>query len=387
MRKPWVIGLISIIPGLGLIVIGRVRWGIIVGIIVAFCAVIGLSAPWETISITGYTMAIIAWITQEYYAVLMAQKLSLDEAKTADPLSHSAGMSPDPNASVGERRLHKARQELSQLLLPGESLKIALHAVVDGPSNLSILFNVVLTLITQTATVTSREGYSIYLGITDSDLLITDIDRLGNPEEPRRIPLDRAKLIKFTEGLLSDQIVIDIDQPKPLHVSTSRIMRSGTQQLVAMLTANSTTAVDLERNAKERFEKQPPVAPINQTTKFSQGIQKQPSIKASTFIMNAGISALFLLIGYAIGFGVFRNIFIQDQWTKEIVDNILLHLFCWIPLAFLIACALAALIVLGQSRLKLSGRTAYFLNSSISLVLGAIAYLPLQLLLIIGAAF
>jgi hypothetical protein len=85
MKKPWVIGLISILPGLGFIVLGKIIQGLIVFIVVGYFALLGYLINHEEVSVIFYTLALIAWITQLYYAISIARRSARVEAGLVTP--------------------------------------------------------------------------------------------------------------------------------------------------------------------------------------------------------------------------------------------------------------------------------------------------------------
>jgi hypothetical protein len=130
VKKPWVIGLLSVVPGLGLIVLGEVRQGLGVMAIMAFLAFLVEFAPWEIVNAASCVLGF-AWVSQLYYAVIVAQRLAHVEAGVVLPARPLAPT--PPGASLGERLLHKVRQSVMQQRLPGETLRVAIAGQV-GPS-------------------------------------------------------------------------------------------------------------------------------------------------------------------------------------------------------------------------------------------------------------
>ena len=76
--------------------------------------------------------------------------------------------------------------------------------------------------------------------------------------------------------------------------------------------------------------------------------------------------------------------FFVDDTSQDISST---NRSCCVSETLPTACAIAVLTVLGQSRLKISTYTARIFNGIISVIVGAIAYAPFQLVLIIGAGF
>jgi hypothetical protein len=72
VKKPGVIGLLSVVPGLGLIILSEVRQGLGVMVIVALLAFLVELAPWEIVNAASCVLGF-AWVSQLYYAVIVAQ--------------------------------------------------------------------------------------------------------------------------------------------------------------------------------------------------------------------------------------------------------------------------------------------------------------------------
>jgi hypothetical protein len=89
-----------------------------------------LLIPSETIAITGVTVGMIGWITQGTYAVLLARRLARVGAGLTLPVRQVQIAPAPPGASSAEKRLHKARQTVLELLNPGENLKVGLPGLL-----------------------------------------------------------------------------------------------------------------------------------------------------------------------------------------------------------------------------------------------------------------
>jgi hypothetical protein len=190
MRKPWLIALLSMIPGLGLSVLGEVRKGLL-AFILTILPFLGLMVPWEVVSATGLTLGLIVWITQGYYAVVLAQRQARAEAGTSLPEGPAASAPPAPGASFGDRRLHGASQAVMQLLQPGEHLSVALQGATEMQSTTSTLLNLGKAASGAPPDIPSIR--QVYLGITEHDLVLVRTDAFGKASELQRIPLGQGR--------------------------------------------------------------------------------------------------------------------------------------------------------------------------------------------------
>jgi hypothetical protein len=132
MKKPWVMGLLSIIPGLGFFLLGRIRQGFFLWLLVGGLVAIGLFSSGENLSVTVYTLAFIAWITQGIFAILFARSQARTEAGLDLLVREVSIAPPQPDASRGKKHLHKARVSVLDLLEQGEDLKAAVIMARPG---------------------------------------------------------------------------------------------------------------------------------------------------------------------------------------------------------------------------------------------------------------
>jgi len=225
MKKPWVVGVLSIIPGLGFWVLGKIRPGFIVSIITSGFGILGyLTSPWENLSITFYTLALIAWVSQGYYAILLAQSKARSKAGLDLPVRQVSIAPPPQDASLGEKHLHKARQTVMELLQPNENLKIAIEGRTGTTSFLrTLLLGPSLNI------------RVVYLGVTEHQLIFVNTDKIGKPSELQRIPFSQVTWATSKESQLTDWIDIQIGETNHLKIEVPRSSRNATQQILAVL--------------------------------------------------------------------------------------------------------------------------------------------------------
>ena len=104
MRGPWVIGILSIVPGLGLLTLGRVIPGLAATALMAVAGIFASLAPSETVAQVALTVAFIVWVVQGYYAVVIAQRTARSEAGDSLPEREVSIAPPPQGASLAERR-------------------------------------------------------------------------------------------------------------------------------------------------------------------------------------------------------------------------------------------------------------------------------------------
>ena len=232
MKKPWAIGLISIVPGLGLIILGEARKGLAAFVATA-AFFIAMFASGEIVPTTAFAFFLIAWIVQAYYAIVIAQRIGRKQAGLALPEWPVSIAPPPPGASRAQKAQHNATVTVLKLLPPGEQLQLALQ----GTTGMASAGETLLDLAGAASGVPPgpREIRQVYLGITPQNLVLVKTDAFGAPSELKRVPLGHVSLLKANEGPLSDDVVIDIGEAKALHVGIGRAFREATHQLIGVL--------------------------------------------------------------------------------------------------------------------------------------------------------
>ncbi|MGE5250823.1 MAG: hypothetical protein ACM3QS_11495, partial [Bacteroidota bacterium] len=143
MRKPWVIGLLSLVPGLGLLVLGEVRKALAAVGAVALLAAGALAFRNDTVFTIVFVLAVVVWTLQWMMALTEAQRQAGIESGTAPTVRPVTPAPLAPSASASERSLHKARQALMEVMPPAENLRVALNGFTGVPSLGSILLALV----------------------------------------------------------------------------------------------------------------------------------------------------------------------------------------------------------------------------------------------------
>jgi hypothetical protein len=232
MKKSWVIAMLSIIPGLGFIALGKAGIGLGVFALVAILALLAGNAPTEDLSTTGFTVALIAWITQWYYAIKMAKEQAQVGAGVTQPVWQGSPNLPRAQAAIEDIQSSKARQTMQPLLEPGEDLQVVLYGSKRLPVS-KILSEVLYALLTRVYL--DRADSKIYLGLTERVLILIQFDQFGKPDTLQRFPLNRVRLISSSQGWLSDKVLIQFGEARPLQITIDASMRERTHQLVAIL--------------------------------------------------------------------------------------------------------------------------------------------------------
>jgi hypothetical protein len=230
MRRPWIIGALSIVPGLGIIALGRIVPGLAVMASIAVLGFLALLDPAGTIAQLAFSVGLIIWVTQGYYAIALARRLAQSRSGSTIPEREAATEPLPPGASFADKRAHEARMAVAPLLEPSETLRVVIHGSTDTtPIGLALM-----DLVTG-ASSDQPESRQLYLGITEHDLVLVEIDAFGKPSHLQRIPLAKVKLGEFRQGILSDVLALDVDASQSLRIGVARMMRQRTRQLADLI--------------------------------------------------------------------------------------------------------------------------------------------------------
>lgn len=141
-----------------------------------------------------------------------------------------------PGVPSLERRLEKARQSMQEHHAPGEHLQVALLGSLGGPS-LSQLGLELLAALTGGTAGGRLDTQPVLIGLTEQELVIVELHVLNRRTKLKRWPRSQVRLVEFKQGPLTDELIMDVGQAKPLGIQVSRLDRPGTQQLLDNLSS------------------------------------------------------------------------------------------------------------------------------------------------------
>jgi hypothetical protein len=251
MKKPWAIGLISVIPGLGLVVLGETKKGvaafaITAALFLAFYLGVFVNDN-SALATLGFVLFPMAWVLQWIYAVVLAQRHSRQQAGSALAERPVSIAPPPPGASAAQKGLHKATVKVLKLLPEGEQLKLALDGVTGTFPTTADHIDLVNSILNLVGLILRWPGAglgppsrisdirTVYVGLTPHNLVLVKTDALGGPSELKRIPLSQVSLVKAAEGRLADDVILEIGEVKPLHVRIRKAYRGATRGLTRSL--------------------------------------------------------------------------------------------------------------------------------------------------------
>lgn len=285
MKKPWVIGLLSIIPGLGFFVLGKIREGFIASIITVGLIILSfLTSDSENFSATAFAIAIVAWGSQLVFAILLTPNETRSEMGLVLPKREVFIAPPSKDASLEEKHQYNIRKTVLGLLQPDENLKIVLSGQTG---TVPLLQALIFSLLWSPPAVTL-----VYLGITEKHLIFINTDQLGKPSELQRLPFNQVVLANSREGVLSDRINIQVGDTKPLSIDVPRSSREATRQFIRYLTG---TPYD-NRISSTRVHKPGPFTSLRHNLNTKHPILASGLLGASGGIVGTIIAALALFI-------------------------------------------------------------------------------------------
>jgi hypothetical protein len=217
-KSPFIIGIASIIPGLGFWILGKKRLAGTAAVVVIGAYVIYVAAPWEFLYALSCNVAIIGWFLQIVYAVYEAQaikKVTSGEMEAARPSERKIEIPAD--IPRREKLPYKAKEIIREQLDPGEIIQDAI---------------MVFTM-SYMRGASSMKQY--YLGLLSDQLMLVGTDLFGKPVSVKRIPFYKIDQAKFKKGLINDQIILSVAGEKKIRLNINRIQREHTERFREVL--------------------------------------------------------------------------------------------------------------------------------------------------------
>ena len=226
MQSPFVVGVLSIIPGLGFFVLGQPKRGIsAIGIIVGLF-IFGLFVPSELLSQISLQLFVVAWIGEIYYAVQTANLLKKQQSGETVVPHEVTPIAPAPHGlSANEKLAYKVRETVRQQLNVGEHLVDAIAAQTLPSAGAHILIGAAAAFATK----------AYYVGLTEKSLVMIEQDFTGKPADVKRIPLSDIKSSEYKKQRLLDSLILDFGKKKTVKLNVSYRLRPQTQAIFAGL--------------------------------------------------------------------------------------------------------------------------------------------------------
>ncbi|HWQ46613.1 MAG TPA: hypothetical protein VN376_07085 [Longilinea sp.] len=201
--SPFVAGLASIIPGLGLFLLKK-RWGGLLAFGLVAAAAIGFYfAQTRFAAQLFFDAFFFIWLVQAIIAISFArnqQRLAKGEMQA--PRQVSSSIPVPSNLSRKEKQAYKVRETVKQQLTPDERLYIVLSVIEQPPASAHIIGSPVL------------QTHQYTIGLTDNNLVRLEYDMWGKLEGVSRIPISSIQTLKLTGLSAMRFLEITIDGKK-----------------------------------------------------------------------------------------------------------------------------------------------------------------------------
>ena len=225
MKSPFMIGLLSIVPGLGFFVLGKPRRGFwVIGILFSLLFIF-LFTRSEFITSISFSLILIVWIGQIILASQSARLLKRQQAgEVAQPREKEKIVTP-PGLSLKEKGVYRIRETVRQQLNPGENLLEALVAQSGASVGAYALFGAFAVF----------KMRQYYVGLTEESLILIEQDNFGNHADIKRIPLEDIKSSKLNKRILYDDLMLDLGDKKLFKLQITTGMRRLTMSIYEKL--------------------------------------------------------------------------------------------------------------------------------------------------------
>jgi hypothetical protein len=223
MRSPVVVQIASIIPGLGLWIVGKRREAVIVALLFSACVVFFLFSPWDTISQLAFFAGIMLWAVQigvAYYEAMILKKIAKENYQRAREVGTIGA--PPPHLNRTEKMDHKWSEMLSRQLQPGERLLTHIYGRQVG------LFQ----------TWSSTSFYRVAL--LEDKIMLMILSIFNKPAIFRKIAFDGIETLELQKGLVSDTLKIKVKGEKLLRLQVTRNQRERAMRIMDSMKRETT---------------------------------------------------------------------------------------------------------------------------------------------------
>jgi hypothetical protein len=209
------ISIASIIPGLGLWLIGKRRHAAIAAVLVFGFLFLFLFSPWETLTSLSCNIMLFVWAMQSFYAGYEARVAQAIKSGTLQTTKESMPITPPPSdLNRFEKASFKAKEYVRQQLEVGELILDAIPA----------------SQMSATQGISSYQLY--YVGLLENTFAIVSTDFMGKPAGIERIKFASIQNVTVKHGFLQDNLTMASDSKKKLVLKVPRGLRAHTDNFV-----------------------------------------------------------------------------------------------------------------------------------------------------------
>jgi hypothetical protein len=229
MYIPWLVGLVSIIPGFGFWLIHQRRRALgAMILVVGFFVIYYLAAHfswWQPLIQFFRYVVFTLWIGQMVFAADTARLIN-ERAKKPSKAVRKPGWenTTPPGLNRRQRFIYRTRILVNQQLGNGEKLIAAVMGtyLAERKDGVSIQFPM----------------RTRYVGLTEKTLFLIELDLLGDPMLVERLPLERVKNAGFKQGILTDALRIELNEDKIIEMKVPFQLRGETLIMAKELIKN-----------------------------------------------------------------------------------------------------------------------------------------------------
>lgn len=310
MRKPQIIALASIIPGLGFWLLGQHRRAAqafiitLLGAVVAYAVHQATSIPLLQAASLGAFL--IPWAVQAQWAANSAWQLS---KRPQDPARQAKETDMDAvggsSFSQGEKLLERVEDIAVQQLEAHETLL----AVVPGSR----------TEVEETPQARIEHPYQMYyLALTETDLLIMEADWGGVPIAVDRIPRRQIEELHYFPGLTSGRLTLKITGKEQIEYQVGRAFLKEAQRLYDEINPSSqeTPELPVKRNTVPSLPRSQEEQKPSRIEKARKWFAEAPIGKVQWAILGGAFTVFLLTVVVVNGFGYAS---IPEPWNWRLM--------------------------------------------------------------------
>ncbi len=225
MQSPFVVGVASIVPGLGFVLLNKIRWAFNAFVMVFGLFLAGLFVASEFWGELFAQFSILAWIGQIYYAVQTAKRERKRALGQLDSVRDVPLISIPSALSHGDKLAYRSAETIRAQLLPGEVLKDAVFALIQPSMGQHMLLGI--------ASMLSMKQY--HIGLTNKHLVLLELDLLAKPSNFTRIQIDSLEAITYNKGTLNDRFIITLAGKEVMNFQVGFWFRKHTENMYNLI--------------------------------------------------------------------------------------------------------------------------------------------------------
>ena len=201
----------SIIPGLGLWLLGKRRDAVITATLFLSTVLIFFYSPWRSLASFSFVIGMFIWTIQITYTKHEIGLMQALKSGNLQQAKESVSIVSPSKLSRGEKLAFKAKEIVRQQVEINEDVLEAILAVQA-----------------------SSTYYVYYIGLLAGNFIFVYTDFLGKPAGVERVGFSSIQDLTVEYGLLTDTLIMFIDGKNPIPFKVNRGLRSHTEKFISM---------------------------------------------------------------------------------------------------------------------------------------------------------